>query len=202
MIGLSESNNGSKNGAWTPIILEQLSKIQFGEHNIMVYDSLNVFREVYSSYAKNRLVANNEIVIILTYLETVKSVEYYLKEAGIDADKYATEGSLVIVDSVKQFFGTGVDFLQYLKVVDRNTKEMGKSGISVIADLGAFDLLGRVDELLKYVTSIPPVSPEIKCSSLLCNYHAKSFGRLAQDVKDKILGQHHRKFRAELAPES
>ncbi len=182
-----------------PVILEQLSKIQFGEHNILVYDSLNIFREVYSGYAKNRLILNNEIVIILTYLETVKSVEYYLKETGIDAEKYAREGSLVIVDSVKQFFGSKVDFLQYLKIVDRNAKAMGKGGISVIADMGAFDLLGKVEELLKYETSIPPVSSEIKYSSLLCSYHARSFARLPQDARDTILDQHHHKFRAESA---
>lgn len=195
---MSDSNE-DKNGARAPVILEQLSKIQFGEHNILVYDSLNIFREVYSGYARNRLVHNNEIVIILTYLETVKSVEYYLKEAGIDAEKYAREGSLVIVDSVKQFFGSEVDFLQYLKIVDRNAKAMGKGGISVIADMGAFDLLGKVEELLKYETSIPPVSSEIKCSSLLCSYHSRSFARLPRNARDTILGQHHRKFRAESA---
>lgn len=196
---MSESNDDNKNGVRAPVILEQLSKIQFGEHNILVYDSLNIFREVYSGYAKNRLILNNEIVIILTYLETVKSVEYYLKETGIDAEKYAREGSLVIVDSVKQFFGSKVDFLQYLKIVDRNAKAMGKGGISVIADMGAFDLLGKVEELLKYETSIPPVSSEIKYSSLLCSYHARSFARLPQDARDTILDQHHHKFRAESA---
>jgi hypothetical protein len=38
-------------------ILEQLCAVEFGEHNILIYNDLDSFRDVYSQYVKKRLAA-------------------------------------------------------------------------------------------------------------------------------------------------
>lgn len=70
--------------------LEQLSQIQFGEYNILVYEDVESFRQIYSNYAKNRL-EENEIVLLLPYFESVDSV---LPAGGMDRRGAAQQGRL------------------------------------------------------------------------------------------------------------
>jgi DcmR-like sensory protein len=183
---------GSEEGRNISTFLKQLAQIQFGEHNILVYDDIASFRQIYSNHAKKRL-EGNEIVLLLPYFESVDSVKFYLQEAGVDVEQLSRDGSLVIVDSVEQFFGEGKDFLYFLGILEKKAKENGKEGISVIADMNAFYQIYDESRLIKYETSIQPKT-DAKYSSLLCSYQRTNFDRLAKSARELILAQHYRKL--------
>lgn len=183
---------GSEEGHNISTFLKQLAQIQFGEHNILVYDDIASFRQIYSNHAKKRL-EDNEIVLLLPYFESVDSVKFYLQEAGVDAEQHSRDGSVVIVDSVEQFFGEGKDFHYFLGILEKKAKENGKKGISVIADMNAFYQIYDESRLIKYETSIQPKT-DTKYSSLLCSYQRTNFNRLAKNVRELILAQHYRKL--------
>lgn len=172
--------------------LRQLAQIQFGEHNILVYEDITSFRQIYSNHARKRL-EDNEIVMLLPYFENVDSVKFYLQEAGVDVEQRSRDGSLVIVDSVEQFFGEGKDFLYFLSILEKKAKEKGKEGISVIADMDAFYQVYDENRLVKYETSIQPKT-DTKYSSLLCSYQRTNFNRLTKSARELILAQHYRKL--------
>jgi hypothetical protein len=171
-------------------ILEQLCAVEFGEHNILIYSELDSFREVYSKYVKKMLDANN-IVLMLPHYENVECVRQVLSEIEIDVQKHNEEGTLVILDSVKGFFGPNVEnFFSFLKILQQRVETMGKGGLAAVVDMGAFYHLRRVGEMITYEKSIPAKS-DTK-SSLLCSYHAKDFGRLSAEQKQTLLDHHYR----------
>lgn len=171
-------------------ILEQLCAVEFGEHNILIYDELDSFREVYSQYIKKRLAAN-DIVLMLPHYENVDCVKQVLKETELDLDKHIAEGSLVVIDSVRGFFGPDIDnFFSFLMILQQRVKTMNKGGLAVIVDMGSFYHLRRIGEMINYEQSIPAKSDTR--SSLLCSYHKKDFSRLADDQRQLLLDHHYR----------
>jgi hypothetical protein len=171
-------------------ILEQLCAVEFGEHSILIYQELDSFREVYSKYVKKMLDANN-IVLVLPHYENVECVKQVLKEIEVDVQKHQSEGSLVIMDSVKGLFGPSVDnFISFLKILQQRVETMGKGGLAAVVDMGAFYHLRKIGEMITYEKSIPAKS-DTK-SSLLCSYHAKDFDRLSGEQKQTLLDHHYR----------
>ena len=100
---------------------------------------------------------NNEIVLILPYYETTKMVRSVLSGENknnqsniIDVRKYEEEGSLIIIDSVKAYFGSDIDLMSFVARLAKQAQSSGKNGISVIADLASFSYFNRIDKLIEY----------------------------------------------------
>ena len=78
-------------------------------------------RQIYSSYIKAQIEDNNEIVLILPYYETTGMVRRILSGENnnggniIDLRKYEKEGSFVIIDSVKAYFGSDTDLMSFVE---------------------------------------------------------------------------------------
>ena len=91
-------------------------KSVFGSHFAIIYPDLPTLREMYSQYIKIVLSNGNEIVIILPFLETVYNVRRILTEncASINVRKYEKEQLLLIVDSLRGYFGSPVGLMQFL----------------------------------------------------------------------------------------
>ncbi len=92
----------------------QLENSCYGEHNVIIYDDLYTLREVYCRSAKKALEKNNEIILIVTTYETPNMVKRMLGEYEVDAKKYESDGSLIIIDSVQAY--QVVTFLWCFKV--------------------------------------------------------------------------------------
>jgi hypothetical protein len=73
----------------------------YSEHNILIYDDLYTLREIYCRSAKNALEKNNEVMLTVSTYETPKTGREMLTEYEIDMKKYKSNGSLVIIDSVR-----------------------------------------------------------------------------------------------------
>jgi hypothetical protein len=172
-------------------ILEQLRQAEYGAHYIIVYPDIMTLREIYSSYIKSQIEDNKEIVLILSYYETVANLRNFLlpiHEISRDLEKYESDGSLVIIDSVEGFFD--FDHPSYVKNLLKQAESLGKSGISVIADAGAFYHYGKGEELVKHELSMPSKF-DINLKRF-CVFHKQDFDRLTEVKKQRLL-KHHEK---------
>ena len=175
----------------TKNIVEQLRQADYGTHYIIVYPDIMTLREIYSNYIKYQIEDKNEIVLVLSYYETVNNLRNYLSptdEISSDLERYEREGSLVIIDSVKGFFD--FDHLSYVKNLLKQAESLGKSGISVIADAGAFYHYSKVEELVKQELSMPSKF-DINLKRF-CVFHKQDFDKLTEVKKQKLL-EHHEK---------
>lgn len=70
---------------------------------MIIYEDLYTLREIYARVSKKALEQNNEIMLIDTTYETPDTVRNMLSEYEINVKKYESNGSLVIIDSVKVY---------------------------------------------------------------------------------------------------
>ena len=182
-------------------LLKQLRQAQFGAHYIIVYHNMMTLRQIYSGYINAQLEDNNEIVLILPYYETTEMVRSVLSGENdnskggsiIDVRKYEKEGSLIIIDSVKAYFGSDTDLMSFIGRLSKQAQNSGKNGISVIADLASFYFYNGIDKLIEYEMSLPTkYDDNIKLKGY-CLYHQEVFDRrLTKPQKQKLL-EHHAK---------
>ncbi len=175
----------------TKNIVEQLRQADYGAHYIIVYPDITTLREIYSNYIKYQIEDKNEIVLVLSYYETVDNLRNFLSptdEISSHLERYEREGSLVIIDSVKGFFD--FDHPSYVKNLLKQAESLGKNGISVIADAGAFYHYSKVEELVKHELSMPSKF-DINLKRF-CVFHKQDFDRLTEVKKQKLL-EHHEK---------
>ncbi|HEX6029494.1 MAG TPA: hypothetical protein VFY64_10680 [Nitrososphaeraceae archaeon] len=172
-------------------IIEQLRQAGYGAHYIIVYPDIMTLREIYSNYIRYQIEDKKEIVLVLSYYETVDNLRNFLSptdEISSDLQRYEREGSLIIIDSVKGFFD--FDHPSYVKSLLKQAESLGKSGISVIADAGAFYHYSKLEELVKHELSMPSkFDVNLK---RFCVFHKQDFDRLTEAKKQKLL-EHHEK---------
>jgi hypothetical protein len=178
-------------------IRQQLDKIEFGEHIILIYPNLDSLREIYSHYCR-RAIENNELVLLLTYYETANRVRQTLKEIGIDSERYEKERTLIIIEDVtKSHFSSSQDFLFFLKRLDEQQEKLDRrNGTSVIAYMGIFYHIRNKtskNALIRFEKSLP-TKFDINLKRV-CNYHKYDFDRLEEQEKKDLLEHHYRQIR-------
>ena len=114
-------------------VSEELRKSTMGAHALVLYPDLITFRELYSFYIRSALY-DSGIVLILPYLETVDTVRQILSEdsANIDVRKYEKEQSLLIMDSLKGYFGLREGLLPFILHTADFAKKSGKKPLCII----------------------------------------------------------------------
>jgi MEDS: MEthanogen/methylotroph, DcmR Sensory domain len=200
-------------------ILEHLINTEYGAHSIIVYPNIQTLRETYSKYVKRQLEDNNEIVVILPYYETTDKVRKTLTDgfvtiadgndaaavndtksnSVIDVGKYEKEGSLMIIDSVRGYFGSDSDYdgedrlMSFFKQLVKKAESLGKDGVSVIADLGSFyhhQSINATEKLFEHELSLPSKYDGMKFKGF-CAYHKADFDRrFTEEQKQKLLDHH------------
>ena len=184
-------------------VLKQLRQAEFGAHYIIVYPDMMTLRQIYSRYIKAQIEDHNEIILMLPYYETTEMVRSILSGENnnnnnnggriIDVRKYENEGSLMIIDSVKAYFGSNTDLMSFVEKLAKKAQSSGKSGVSVIADLASFYYYNQVDKLIDYEMSLPTKYDDQMKLKGFCLYHQEDFDkRLSKEQKQKLL-EHHSK---------
>jgi hypothetical protein len=177
--------------------VNELLNMKHCEHNILIYDDINIFDKVYSKYCKHQLSISNNVVLLLIFNEEEERVLQNLSDEGIDVEKRKLDGSLLIEDSVLEFFGSGTDMLEYLSILQKYAEDIGKNGLTVIIDIAGLYLLGSEGDLLRFESSIGPNSQKyLPNASLLCCYHIALSGKLGKDNRSAIMAQHQKTFYA------
>lgn len=162
---------------------------EIGRHVLMLFSSVESCREAYCRIAKARL-EKGWMVVLLPYFETVEAVIHNLREHGIEVDRYRDGTSLVILDAVKQFFGSGLGFVGYVEGACRQAQKTGKAGVTVIADITAFHHFEDVGAMLRYEQEMQRLLPQMANVSILCCYHRGNFDRLPRDMQQTIFSCH------------
>jgi hypothetical protein len=170
--------------------LDHINQAEHGAHYIIIYPDLDTLRDLYSNYVHKRIEQNNEIVLINPFYETTDAVRQVLSEKyshGMDdVSKYEKEESLLISDSLEEYLGDQP--LIYVKKILENYIKMGKNGVSVLADLGAYPHKSMYKDLVDYEISLPTkYDMPIKG---FCLYHQKDFDEFSDEQKQKLIEHH------------
>jgi hypothetical protein len=208
--------------------LDAIKESETGTHGLLVYPDITTLRAIYSRLTKIQLEDKNEIVLILPYYETTDMVRLVLSGSnvygdditnnpvgysGIDVRKYEKEGSLVIVDSLKGYFGSdqqlennsnsnstnntsnkNMDLMTFLNVLLRHAERRRKDGVTLLADMGSFYLNNHngTQELMRYEMSLPEKYYGKNLKGY-CLYHQKDFERrFGREEQAQLLDCHSR----------
>jgi hypothetical protein len=171
-------------------VSEELRKSEMGAHTLLLYPDLSTLRELYSFYARSAL-GDSEIFLILPYFETVDNVKRILSEdsANIDVRKYEKEQSLLIMDSLKGYFGLQEGLIPFLVQTADFAKKSGKS-LSVLSDMGSFFYNDKKDDLLQYEMALPSKFEKMNLKGF-CAYHQRDFDKRFSEKERQDLITHH-----------
>jgi hypothetical protein len=177
--------------------IHQINQAEYGAHYIIIYPDLDILRELYSNYTYKQLKENNEIVLINPFYETTDSVRQVLFEKDnpmLDVSKYEKEGALIIADSLKEYLGEQPHM--HLKESLTNYTNLGKNGLSVLADLGAYSHICKYDDLVDYELSLPARYNDNGIALKgFCLYHQKDFDNFSDAQKQKLIEHHGKALR-------
>jgi hypothetical protein len=170
--------------------LDEINQAEYGAHYMIIYPDLDTLRDLYSNYAHKQIQENNGIVLINPFYETTDSVRQVLSEKFNDGisniSKYEKEESLMIADALEEYLGDQP--LIYLKKSLASYAEMGKNGVSVLADLGAYSHRSKHDDLVNYELSLP-TKYDVQMKGF-CLYHQKDFDKFLEEQKQKLIEHH------------
>lgn len=170
-----------------------ISESDYGTHTLIVYQNLNILREFYSYYVKKRIEEKNEVIQLAPFYETEDSVRKSLSEGeiSIDIEKWEKEErSLIIVDSLKKYsdLDSPESDNNFNKNLIESAKTMGKAGVSILTDTGAFPFKHREEDLVNYELALPSkYDIDLK---RVCLFHQKDFNKLSEDQKQKLVDHH------------
>ena len=143
--------------------------IEDGENSILVYPNLQTFREIYTQYVKDHLLAREEeeqrenevdnnkdyldnnsrckgqllmprIILIATFYDTVNSVRHNLSAVGVDVQSHIDDGSLLIVDAFDGYYPNTDGMKKLVASLSERARKEGRIGVSVISNMGFFFL--------------------------------------------------------------
>ena len=174
--------------------LDQVIQAEYGAHYIIIYPDLSALREMYSNYVQNQIKENNEIILINSFYETTDSVKQILSKNGVNVSEYEKEKGLVIIDSLKQYFGTQPDMLFKRNLVNY-AKQIGKNGLSIIGDIGAYPHKSKYNDLVDYELSLP-TKYDVAMKGF-CLYHQKDFNKFSDEQKQKLIEHHGKALKIE-----
>jgi hypothetical protein len=176
--------------------VNQIIQAEYCSHYLIVYPDLTTLREMYSQYIRRQIKNNsNEIILINPFYETTDSVRQVLSKNGVNVSKYEKEKGLVIIDSLKEYFGSQPDMLFKRNLINY-AKQNGKSGLSIIGDIGgAYTHKSKYNELVEYELSLPSkFDVDIKA---FCLYHQKDFNKFSNKQKQQLIKHHGKALKIE-----
>ena len=165
-----------------------MSKTVMGIHYMIIYKDLDTLRKFYSPFTKTQIIENNEAVLLNPFYETVDAVRHFLYDDmqmnvfGLERDKL-----LVIIDALESYFGPEPD-REFKEKMANRVKELGKKGLSIMNDTGAYPYKGMYKELVDYELSLPTVFDNPL--KRFCIFHEKDFDRLSKNQKTKLIDHH------------
>jgi hypothetical protein len=186
-----------------------------GENSILIYPNLQRFREIYTKYVKDQLLAeareqevkednnnNNNtssrdnkkqskprIILIAPFYETVDSVKHHLAAFGVEnVQGLIDSGSLVIVDSFHSFFPDSKGMKKLIDSLSQRARKEGRAGVTAIVDMGFFFLFGgdsKAADLISYEASLAPKTQDGNVKGVSC-YHWGNYETLTERDKELL----------------
>jgi hypothetical protein len=145
---------------------------------------------MYSHYTKTALNDDNEIVMMLPFYETSDSVRHILSEdsACINVRKCEKEQRLLIMDSLKGYFGSINGLMPFVKQSVDYAKASDRRCVTLLGDMGSFFYSHKKDDLVHYEMQLP-YKFDMNFKGI-CLYHTHDFRRLLEADKQRLHGHH------------
>ena len=170
-------------------MVNRLSNTTHGLHCLIIYSDLVTLREFYTCYIKAQIENKNKMVLFNPFYETISSVRRSFSNShkAIDVNKYENTETLIINDSLNEYFGGTNSFNSKIKLLEFANRS-GKEGLSVIADMGSYFFKMDYDKLVDYELSLP-LYFDMPLTGL-CLYHKKDFSRLSEEQRQMLVSNH------------
>jgi hypothetical protein len=167
---------------------EKEKLMESGVHNILIYNDLKAFREIYSQYSR-ALLAENEIVVIATQYDTISDVKNTLRLGGIDVERYLSQETLFIIDAQQGYHDAdGRGIWKLCKSLISRAKKKDRRGVTLFGDLGSFFGFEKIEELMQYELSLPQKYEDTLKG--ICCYHLKDFENLSETHQQTLFDHH------------
>jgi hypothetical protein len=193
MIVIMENDSFKENKNHT---LAKITQSKFGDHDFILYSDITTLPYIYSNYSKRSLESLNEIVLILPHYHLVADVLNKLTNNDINMEKCKREGSIIIIESKKGYYSLTDEFVGVMimtRMLLRRANKLGKTGVTVISDMGLFFHLNRIEDLIKYEIGLSSSIYDMKVK-VLCSYNKTDFELLTEDRKQHLLKHHNKIF--------
>jgi hypothetical protein len=117
----------------------------------------------------------------------------------IDVKEYEKQDSLLIIDSARAYFGSSIDTVSFVKSLVNYADQIGKNGVTVLADTGSFFCYNKLNDLIEYETSLHRTS-DMKAKGF-CLYKRDDFKcRISHIQRKKLLDHHGRELMIAATP--
>jgi len=197
--------------------------IEDGENGILVYPDLQTFREIYTQYVKDQLLAREEaqkenevdnnndylddstrrkgklqmprIILIVTFYDTVNAVKHYLSAVGVDVQSHIDDGSLLIVDAFDGYYPNMDGMKKLVMTLSERARKEGRIGVSVISNMGFFFLYDGDGTISGLISYETSLLPKTDGGNVrgFNCYHARDYGNLVDSQKKELLTQGQKK---------
>jgi hypothetical protein len=176
-------------------------EVGYGENSIIIYPTLQTFRQIYTKYAKEQLEKEDNsnskrneqsrprIILIATFYETPDSVKHHLSVVGVkDIQSLIDNGSLVIVDAFSYYYPDVSGMKKLVASLSERARKEGRDGVTAVVDMGFFFLFGgeyRATELINYEASLAPKTEGGNVRGFSC-YHGGNYNTLKDSQKEEL----------------
>jgi MEDS: MEthanogen/methylotroph, DcmR Sensory domain len=106
----------------------------------------------------------------------------------MNVSKYEKEKMLIIIDSLKEYFGNQ-PHMYFKKSLANYAKHIGKDGLSILGDIGAYHHKSKYKDLVNYELSLPTTYDDVAMKGF-CLYHEKDFDKFSDEQKQKLIEHH------------
>ena len=133
-----------------------IGESKYGLHCLLICPNLKTFRGFYTYYIGKQIKKKDEIILFNPFYETVGSVRQNLLMGHIQLDEFQYESdiSLIIADSLNQYFGK-VPMAELKDKLVKFAVENRKDGVSMMSDMGSYFFRLLYSELVDYELSLP-----------------------------------------------
>jgi|SoiMetStandDraft_2_1073263.scaffolds.fasta_scaffold40387_2 hypothetical protein len=177
-------------------MLDKIRQSKFGEHNLILYEDYDTLCNIRLEYCKTTLESLNEMVFLLSDNVSISNFFLGLKNTGLDVQKYRSEGSLIVVESKKGYFGLTnelVDLMIMINMLLQRLIKLDKSGLTIFSDKALFFHYSRIDDLIKHeagrLVSLTSSKYHNRMKTF-CYYNTKDFESLTGYQKQMLIDNH------------
>jgi effector-binding domain-containing protein len=105
----------------------------------------------------------------------------------MNVSEYEKQGLLIIGDALERYFGEqNIDDKSFKINLVNNAKKIGKNGLSILGDMGAYHHRSKNEELIDYELSLPRKYEDGIALKGFCLYHQKDFEKFSDEHKQKL----------------
>jgi hypothetical protein len=136
--------------------VKQIIDSKYGLHCLLIYPDIDTFRKFYTYHIQRQINLENEIILFNPFYETVGTVRRNLSMGHVHLDEfqYSSDISLIIADSLNQYFGK-VGIMEFKDRLVKFAIQKKKDGVSILSDMGSYFFKMLYTELIEYELSLP-----------------------------------------------